>query len=133
LHCRGRLGPVFALLYWSLGFRALAIGNALATLGVTAPLLVLVRTGSLLLAGNLAAADLAWILVLDASLQGGLAAPAVTWFATVPTIAVLVAGRRSGAMWGGAISGAVAALFGSTGSACFPRRLLPPTRSSWSV
>src|SRR5438093_3146421 len=108
----GAWGPVFALLYWSLGLRVLAAGNALATLGAAAPLLTLAWTGSLVVAGNLAAADLAWILVLDAALQGGLRAPAVTWFGAVPAIAVLVAGGRSGAAWGGVMAGAVAALFG---------------------
>src|SRR5439155_17477855 len=107
----GVWGPVFAVFHWTLGRPVLAAGNGLATLGVAALLAVFRRNGSLALAGNLAAADLACILTLDAAIQGGLAAPSTSWFPAVPVLAFLLAGRRSGVAWGAVMLGAVLALF----------------------
>jgi signal transduction histidine kinase/CheY-like chemotaxis protein len=92
-------GPGFALLLWLLDQPMIAAIIAGGTIGSVGSLLVLRRTGSLVLAGNLMAAEGAFLIVLCAWLEGGLGSPGIIWFPLVPMLAVLVAGWRSGVAW----------------------------------
>jgi signal transduction histidine kinase/CheY-like chemotaxis protein len=91
--------PGFGILLWVLGqplIGAIILGASLLT---PLPLIVLRRTGSLVLTGNVIASVMSVVTVICTWLEGGLGAPGVLWFPLVPILAMLIAGRRTGIAW----------------------------------
>jgi signal transduction histidine kinase/CheY-like chemotaxis protein len=91
--------PGFGVLLWVLGqplIGAIIFGASLLT---PLPLIVLRRTGSLVLTGNVIASIMSVVTVICTWLEGGLGAPGVLWFPLVPILAMLIAGRRTGIAW----------------------------------
>jgi signal transduction histidine kinase/DNA-binding response OmpR family regulator len=94
-------GPGFVVFLWFLGLPTIALLVGAGTLLSIVPLEILRRSGSLELAGHTIAAYGAVLIGTAAWLEGGPSAPGVIWFPLVPMIALLVAGRRAGAIWAG--------------------------------
>ncbi len=94
---------VYGAVYYFLGFpeglSAIAVATGMALL---IPLL-LRRTGSHVLAGNLAGVDLLWVLDFLAYHTGGFSAPALIWTVAVPLVVACMAGRLCGAIWSGVV------------------------------
>jgi len=91
--------PGFGVLLWVLGqplIGAIILGASLLT---PLPLIVLRRTGSLVLTGNVIASIMSVVTVICTWLEGGLGAPGVLWFPLVPILAMLIAGRWTGVAW----------------------------------
>jgi signal transduction histidine kinase len=91
--------PAFAVLLWRLGYPVIGAIIFGASLLTPLPLLVLRRTGSLVLTGNVIASIMSVVTVVCTWLEGGLGAPGVFWFPLIPILAMLIAGRRTGITW----------------------------------
>ncbi len=94
-------GPVFTVVFYAgLGSRAGAIAISAATLLVLAALILLRYTGRILLASIVVATVLFCLLLYLACITGGLWSPAVMWDLAVPMVAMCLAGRRWGVLFG---------------------------------
>ena len=91
--------PGFGVLLWTLGYPLIGLIILGASLLTPLPLLVLRRTGSLVLTGNVIASIMSVVTVTCTWLEGGLGAPGVFWFPLIPILAMLLAGRRTGITW----------------------------------
>lgn len=91
--------PVFAIIYTALdapvGSNIILSGGALL-LGI---LLLLRRGVSPVVCGNLLTGAAWYVYTALAFLTGGLLAPVMVWFATLPILSVLLCGNRWGAIW----------------------------------
>ena len=116
--------PAIAALLWAGGQRWSA---ALVLAAVLDPIYIfaaLRRTRSLVPVSNAVVAVLATILVGLTWATGGLESPGMLWFALVPALAFLIAGRRSGIAWTAAMTAAVLALLalGAAGAVPAPEQ-----------
>jgi signal transduction histidine kinase len=91
--------PGFGVLLWMLGYPLIGAIIFGASLLTPLPLLVLRRTGSLVLTGNVIASIMSLVTVVCTWLEGGLGAPGVLWFPLIPILALLIAGRPTGILW----------------------------------
>jgi signal transduction histidine kinase/DNA-binding response OmpR family regulator len=98
-------GPGFVVFLWYLGLHSVALLVGAGVVFAVLPLELFRRTGSLVLAGHGIAAYGAFLIITAAWLEGGPGAPGVIWFPLMPMIALLVGGRRAGAMWAGVMVG----------------------------
>ncbi len=91
--------PAFALLYTALG--APICSNVILSGGVLLlGIIVLLRRGvSAEACGNLLTGAAWYVYTVVACLTGGLWAPVMIWFATLPILSVLLCGNRSGVFW----------------------------------
>lgn len=91
--------PVFAVIYIALGAlvcaKIILLGGTLL-LGV---LLLLRRGAAPAICGNLLTFAAWYVYTALALLTGGLVAPVVIWYATLPILSVLLSGARSGIFW----------------------------------
>lgn len=105
--------PVFAIIYTVLdapvSSNVILSGGALL-LGI---LLLLRRGVSPEVCGNLLTGAAWYVYTVLACLTGGLSAPVMVWFATLPILSVLLSGNRSGAIWT-LVSGLTVASFAVT-------------------
>ena len=100
--------PVFAIIYIALrapvGACAILSGGTMV-LGI----LMLLRRGvSPESCGNLLTAAAWYVYTAVAIVSGGLSAPVMVWYATLPILSVLLAGNRAGACWTAVAAGTVA-------------------------
>ena len=91
--------PVFAIIYTVLD--APVSSNVLLSGGtLLLGILLLLRRGvSPEVCGNLLTGTAWYVYAALACLTGGLSAPVMVWFATLPILSVLLSGNRSGAIW----------------------------------
>jgi signal transduction histidine kinase/CheY-like chemotaxis protein len=103
-------GPPFAVLLMQRG--APEIGTILAaqTVLIAMQPIVLRITGSIGLPANLILFALFGIVLL-AGAQGGLAAPGLVWLVVMPIGGILLAGKRSGAVWSGIAVATIVGLY----------------------
>jgi len=93
------VGGPYALVYYLAGSLAASATVAGGVALVPGILLVLRRTRSCALAGNLCIADLLVVLTVLALVLGGTRAPSLLWYAVVPIAATSMAGQRTGRAW----------------------------------
>jgi len=91
--------PVFSVIFYVLSGTPGAIAIIAAGVLATGIPLALWRTRSFVLAGNYATLDLFWLLTFLACMTGGHGSPALVWMATIPMMAMCMAGRISGLIW----------------------------------
>ena len=91
--------PVFAIIYTVLD--APVSSNVILAGGVLLlGILLLLRRGvSPEVCGNLLTGTAWYVYTALACLTGGLSAPVMVWFATLPILSLLLSGNRSGAIW----------------------------------
>lgn len=99
--------PVFSIIHTLLG--APISSNVILSGGVMLlGILLLLRRGvSPEVCGNLLTAAAWYVYTALAMLNGGIAAPAMAWYATVPILSVLLSGNRAGACWTAATAATV--------------------------
>ncbi len=91
--------PVFAVIYTLLGAPIctnILLSGAALLMGI---FMFLRRGASAELCGNLLTGAAWYVYTALAVLTGGLWAPAVIWFSTLPVLSVLLSGPRSGVFW----------------------------------
>lgn len=93
--------PIFAVIYTALD--APVASNVILVSGtlLVGVLLLLRRGVAPEICGNLLTAAAWYVYTALALLTGGLLAPVMVWFATLPILSVLLSGNRSGAFWTG--------------------------------
>lgn len=91
--------PIFALLYYALG--APISGNVVFSGGVLllGSLMLLKRGISPTFCGHLLTGSALYVYTALACLTGGATAPVMVWYASIPILAVLMCGTRSGFYW----------------------------------
>lgn len=91
--------PVFAIIYTALD-APVSSNIILSGGGLLLGILLLLRRGvSPELCGNLLTGAAWYVYTALACLTGGLFAPVMVWFATLPILSVLLSGNRSGVFW----------------------------------
>lgn len=92
-------GPVYGGLYVALGMPRAAIGAFIVSGAMALAPPVLRKTGSTSLAANISIFGGWAAVVLIAAVSGGIAAPALDWFALIPFAALMLAGARAARGW----------------------------------
>ncbi|MCB9851335.1 MAG: PAS domain S-box protein [Phycisphaerales bacterium] len=93
--------PVYAVLYHLLGDDHSATVAAIGGMSSIIIPIVLRRTGSLLIAGNVFVSLLLAVITNAIFITGGVHSPAVVWLALIPLLAATMAGTRAALTWSG--------------------------------
>lgn len=91
--------PIFAVIYFLLGVPGLSVAVLIAGFAGLAIPAIMRFMQSTVWAGNFAALILFGVLAYVAGATGGFGSPVMAWFVSVPMVAMLLAGYRSGAAW----------------------------------
>ena len=102
-------GPFYVSIYLDSASSGLVLAIATTAIGILATPVVLRVSSSIAVAANWFVAWLAFITVYLSADTGGLTAPGIVWFASLPIAAFALGGPRTGAFWGAAAGAGIVA------------------------
>ncbi|MGK0290493.1 MAG: ABC-type transporter Mla subunit MlaD [bacterium] len=122
------MGFIYTFQFIKMGFMGGVVGTIFCTVFIIFLPLILKKTESIFFCGNLMAGTFLGFLIFTSYYGGGLHSPGVLWFGFVPTVAILIAGKKSGWFWGAVILLIllIFTMIEFSSSLSFPENVVPP-------